>query len=176
MTPAMFIDTMNDETFARLVAEEVKNKISPVHRQELMRTENWGRWKEALLALSENLQFQIDTIEAESQSDERRYSSLGKTGEKLAQESSKHYDVKATRIRRFKFHVDKRLDEVSVMLETGNAINSDGWDKVEFYRRAIIEHRNLLREYDLEPTSIDMALWDALDEKWSFDSIDESNL
>lgn len=174
--PDMFLDSMNDDTFARLVAEEVKNKVSPVHKQELMRPENWGRWREALLALSDNLQEQIDFIESEAQSDERRYSALGKTGDRLAREAGKHYDAKATRIKRFKFHVDKKLDEVSVMIETGNLIQTDGWDKVDFYRKAIIEHRNLLREYDLEATAIDRALWDSLDDNWSFDSIDDNNL
>lgn len=174
-TPAMFID-MNDDAFARLVAEEVKNKISPVHKKELMKKENWERWKEALIVLSENLQRQIDEIEADAEVDERRYMSLGKTGSKLARESNDYYDTKATRIKRFKFHVDKRLDEVAVMIETGDVLKSDGWDVVEFYRKAIIEHRNLLRKFDLEDTSIDRALWDTLDNKWNFDSINNDNL
>lgn len=175
IVPAMFVD-MNDDAFARMVAEEVKNKISPVHKQELMKEDNWARWKEALLALSENLQRQIESIEADAVSDERRYASLGKTGTRLARESNSYYDTKATRVRRFKFHVDKRLDEVSVMIETGNIINSDGWDQVEFYRKAIIEHRSLMRAFDLEDTSIDRALWDTLDNKWNFDSVNNDNL
>lgn len=173
--PAMFLD-MNDDAFARMVAEEVKNKLSPVHRQELMQRENWERWQSALIALSENLQNQIDNIESDAMSDERRYSSLGKTGNRLARESNNYYDAKATRIKRFKFHVDKRLDEVSVMIDTGNLIQSDGWDQVEFYRKAIIEHRNLLRKFDLEDTAIDRSLWDTLDNRWTFDSIDSDNL
>lgn len=173
--PAMFID-MNDDAFARMVAEEVKNKISPVHKQELMKEENWERWREALIALSENLQRQIENIEADAVSDERRYAALGKTGTRLARESNSYYDTKATRVRRFKFHVDKRLDEVCVMIDTGNVINSDGWDQVEFYRKAIIEHRNLMRQFDLEDTSIDRALWDTLDNQWNFDSVNNDNL
>jgi hypothetical protein len=62
------------------------------------------------------------------------------------------------------------------MIDTGNVINSDGWDQVEFYRKAIIEHRNLMRQFDLEDTSIDRALWDTLDNQWNFDSVNNDNL
>lgn len=166
----------NDDTFARMVAEEVKNKVTPIEREELRRPENWDRWKRALVALSENLQYQIDSIEADSESDQRRYSSMGARGGKLTNESKRYYDEKATRIKRFKYHVDRRLDEVCVMLETGESTQNDGWSEVEFYRRAIIAHRNMLREFDLEDTAIDRSLWDCLDGKWTFDSINNDNL
>ena len=32
---------INDDAFARMVAEEVKNKLSPLHKKELMKRENW---------------------------------------------------------------------------------------------------------------------------------------
>jgi hypothetical protein len=41
-----------------------------------------------------------------------------------------------------------------------------------FLRKAIEKHRELLEEFDLESTPIDIALWDALDGKWSFELID----
>jgi hypothetical protein len=47
---------------------------------------------------------------------------------------------------------------------------------IEFLRKAIKRHRELLAEYDLESTSIDEALWLALDGKWEFDNIDLSDL
>jgi len=166
----------NDDSFARLVAEEVKNRVTPSERDELRHPENWERWKNALLALSENLQNQIDNVEADSESDQRRYSSLGSKGGKLTSETQRYYSEKATRIKRFKYHVDRRLDEVCVMIETGEQSDNDGWKDVEFYRRAIITHRNLLREFDLEDTAIDRSLWDALDGKWTFDSINNDNL
>lgn len=167
---------LNDDTFARLVAEEVKNKVTPRERDILRQAENWGRWKEALLALSENLQRQIDTIEADEESDTERYSALGSKGAKLTNEARKYYDERATRVKRFKYHVDRRLDEVCLMLETGETSSDDGWKNVDFYRRAIVAHRNLLREFDLEDTAIDRSLWDALDGKWTFDSINGENL
>lgn len=167
---------LNDDTFARLVAEEVKNKVTPRERDILRLPENWARWKEALLALSENLQRQIDGIEADEESDTQRYSSLGSKGAKLTNEAQKYYGERATRVKRFKYHVDRRLDEVCIMMETGETSNDDGWKDVDFYRRAIIAHRNLLREFDLEDTAIDRALWDTLDGKWTFDSINSDNL
>jgi hypothetical protein len=167
---------MNDDSFARMVAEEVKNKISPIHKQELLKPENWNRWKDALIALSENLQDQIDDIESDSESDSRRYSSLGSAGKKLTRESRNYYDNKATKIKRFKFHVDKRLDEVCLMIDTGETIQNDGWENVEFLRRAIVTHRAMLESFDLEDTAIDRSLWDALENKWTFDSINSDNL
>ena len=166
----------NDDTFARMVAEEVKNKVNPLERAELRRVENWDRWKRALLALSENLQRQIESIEADSESDQKRYSSLDFKFKKLNDETQRYYNEKATRINRFKYHVDRRLDEVCIMIETGESTVEDGWKEVDFYRRAIIAHRTLMRDFDLEDTAIDRSLWECLDSKWTFDSINNDNL
>lgn len=167
---------INDDAFARMVAEEVKNKLSPLHKKELLKKENWERWKDSLLYLSDNLQEQIDSIEADALSDERRYSSMGRDGKYLAKEAGKAYEARKKKVSRFKFHVDKRLDEVASMIETGHEISSDGWDKVDFYRNAIIRHRAMLREFDLEETAIDRALWATLNDAWVFDEIDVDNL
>ena len=159
-----------------MVAEEVKNKVNPLERAELRRVENWDRWKRALLALSENLQRQIESIEADSESDQKRYSSLDFKFKKLNDETQRYYNEKATRINRFKYHVDRRLDEVCIMIETGESTVEDGWKEVDFYRRAIIAHRTLMRDFDLEDTAIDRSLWECLDSKWTFDSINNDNL
>lgn len=169
-------ENINDDEFARMVAEEVKNKLSPIHKEILLDKENWIRWREALVALSDNLQNQIDNIEADAESDKERFSSMGRDGSGLSRDANRYYDAKATRVRRFKFHVDKRLDEVSVMIETGSEIKTDGWDKVEFLRRAIAQHRTLMREFDLEDTALDRALWSTLNDEWLFDSVTADNL
>jgi hypothetical protein len=62
------------------------------------------------------------------------------------------------------------------MIETGAEIQTDGWDQVEFLRRAIVTHRTLMRSFDLEDTAIDRALWSTLDNKWLFDSVTSDNL
>lgn len=167
---------MNDDAFAGIVAEEVKNKLSASERKELLKQENWNRWREALLALVENLEDQIANIDADSEADRIRYEGMGVDGRRLAKEAAQAYNSKRVRIKRFLFHVNRRLDEVTKMIETGNVIESDGWAEAEMFKNAIIKHRKMLRDFDLEETAIDRALWSTLDGKWLFDSIDASSL
>ena len=167
---------INDDTFARLVAEEVKNKLSPNQRQILLDKENWGRWKDALIALIENLDSQIESIQEDADADARRYSSFGQDGSEMAKEAKKAYGGRIHKIERFKFHVNRRLDDVCKMIETGEQVESNGWDEVAFLKRAIATHRTLLKDYDLEDTAIDRALWDALCNTWSFDTINPNNI
>lgn len=167
---------INDDTFARLVAEEVKNKLSPAQRLVLMDSENWGRWQKALLHLIENLENQIESLDADAEADARRYKALGRQGKEVAREAEKAYTQRITKTKRFKFHVEQRLDEVTQMIETGTVVEPNGWDEITFLKRAIATHRELLREYDLEDTAIDRALWDALKNKWSFDDINSNNI
>lgn len=162
---------MNDDAFARMVAEEVKNKISPLHKKELLDKSNWVRWQKALLALSNNIQEQIESIEVDALIDKNRYESMGIDGRRLASEAKIAYDSRLSKITRFKFYVDKRVDEVTVMIETGKEISSDGWGEVSFLKKGISAHRSLLREFDLEDTAVDRALWALLDNRWLFDDV-----
>lgn len=165
---------LSDDAFAHMVAEEVKNKLSPIHKQKLMEKENWERWRQALLILSEKMTEQIGSLNADASADEERYTSMGRSGTRLAQEARSAYSDKIKKASRFKFHVDKRLDEVTLMIETGKLISSDGWEEVEFLKRAIATHRSMIREFDLEETAIDRALWSSLSGSWEFDKIDQS--
>ena len=162
---------MNDDAFARMVAEEVKNKISHMHKKELLDQSNWDRWQKALIALSNNIQEQIDSISADAEEDKYRYESMGSDGRRLVLEAKSAYESRLTKITRFKFHVDRRLDEVTVMLETGKQITTDGWQEVDFLKRGISAHRSLLREFDLEDTAVDRALWALLENRWLFDDV-----
>ena len=168
---------LNDDAFARLVSEDVKNKISLQQRKILLEPRNWERWQKALLILIDNLQSQIDDINSDLEADKERYEALGEDGVVLAQEAELAYSLRRTKIERFLFHVNRRLDEVSMLIDTGSdnhiqaaALNDAA--QADFYRKAIIKHKNLLYEYDLEETAIDRALWDALDNRWTFESID----
>lgn len=167
---------IDEVTFAQMVAEEVKNKLSPIQRDMLTDPANWSRWKDHLQALVDNLDDQISDIEYDNRSDIERFESMGRDGKILAQEASKAYDARKKKIIRFRFHVNKRLDEVSAMIDTGKTPASNGWQEMETFKKAIIKHRALLREFDLEETSIDRALWAVLNNEWLFDSIDESSL
>jgi hypothetical protein len=167
---------IDDNTFAQMVAEEVKNKLSPIQRDLLMERENWERWRDNLQALVDNLDDQIEDINMDNDADLERFQRMGRDGKILAQEASRAYEGRKKKILRFRFHVNKRLDEISAMIDTGEAPESNGWQEMETLKKAIIKHRTLLREFDLEETSIDRALWAVLDNEWLFDSIDESSL
>jgi len=172
---------VSDDEFARLVSEDVKNKVSGRQRQVLLERENWNRWQRALLMLIDNLQEQIDNLEIDQESDQKRFESMGEDGLVLLKESNFAYTNKKTKIERFKFHVNRRLDDVTKIIETG-ATDNVGNDLLSvnndanFFRKAIIKHRELLREYDLEETEIDRALWKTLNNEWTFGDINEGNL
>lgn len=168
------MNTINDESFAHLVAEDVKNRLSPLQRQVLMQSENWDRWQRALLALVENLDDQIDRLEESKENDNARFRAIGST--RLMKTAEEEYRLRISRVERFKFHVNRRLDEVTTMIETGKVFDSNGWPQVEFLKRAIATHREMMRKHDMEPTPIDQALWSALIDKWEFDNIDVSAL
>ena len=55
-------EILNDDAFARLVSEDVKNKISSNQKQILLNSKNWERWKTALILLSENLDEQLFNV------------------------------------------------------------------------------------------------------------------
>jgi cell division septum initiation protein DivIVA len=167
---------LNDDAFAQMVAEEVKNKLSPAQRELLLETQNWDRWKRALEALVRNLESQIENIVADAEADANRYAALGREGKKLAREAASAYGNRQTKIERFLFHVVKRLDQVKTMVETGRPIETNPFETANFYRRAILKHRSLLHEYDMEDTAIDRALWAALDNKWEFDRVTSDTL
>jgi hypothetical protein len=172
---------ISDDEFARLVSEDVKNKVSSRQRQVLLSQENWNRWQRALVMLIENLDDQIANIEADQESDRDRFGSMGEDGAVLLQEAEFAYKTRKTKIERFRFHVNRRLDDVMKMIETGG-LDYVGKDiltassDANFYRKAIAKHKALLYEYDLEATEIDRALWRALNNEWAFEEINESNI
>jgi hypothetical protein len=167
---------MLDETFARLVAEEVKNRVTQEQKDYLRLPENWTKWQRALVALCDNLNNQLSQLADQEKSDTVRYRELGESGLKLLAESLSEFESRRKKITRFKFHVDARLDEVTRMIALGSDAIDDRLKTVDFLRKAIEKHRSLLDELDLEATPIDQALWAALDGKWEFDGITHLDL
>ena len=163
--------TMNDDAFARLVAEEVKNKVSRSQRLVLMEKENWDKWRRALVALTGTLQAQLDNLADDEESDRERYAELGADGQRLLAMAMSDYNMRRSKIERFKFHVERRLDEVEQMISTGQPPDSDPLKNAILYENAIKKHRELIETYDIEPTPIDLALWDSLEGQWSFNKI-----
>jgi chromosome segregation ATPase len=162
---------MLDETFARLVAEEVKNRVTDEQREYLRLPENWTRWQRALMVLAENLNNQLNVLTAQEKDDTERYKALGDAGLKLLAETLSEYETRRKKISRFKFHVDTRLDEITRMIALGSEAVDERLKTVDFLRKAIERHQSLLQELDMEPTSVDKALWATLDGKWEFDDI-----
>jgi hypothetical protein len=162
---------MNDDVFARLVAEEVKNKVSKSQRLILMEKQNWDRWKRALIVLIGTLQTQLDNIADDEENDRERYEALGPDGQRLLSMAMSDYKMRRSKIERFKFHVERRLDEVEQMLTTGKPIENDPLKNAVLYENAIKKHKELIETYDIEPTPIDIALWDTLEGNWSFNKV-----
>lgn len=165
---------VSDDSFAWMVAEEVKNRLSPRERQVLLQPENWKKWQRCLIALVDNLDDQIDRIEEDAEADARRFAGIG--SRRLQTEAENTYRQRKSKIERFKFHVNKRLDQVTTMIENGQPPEMPGSQEAAFLKRAIQAHRDMLVKYDLEDTSIDRALWSALDGKWEFDNLDLSTI
>lgn len=161
---------MNDDAFAKLVAEEVKNRTTRDSRAYLLQRENWERWQEALIALIDNLDAQIANIDHDAEADTERYSRLD-GGNFLLTEALATYEMRKKKIDRFRFHVENRLNQVSLMIETGVEIEDDAMTTLVTLQKAIRRHRELMHEYDLEDTAIDRALWATLDGHWDFEKI-----
>lgn len=161
---------MNDDAFARLIAEEVKNKASQSQREYLEMPSNLHRWQRGLIALVNNLEKQLQDIEQDEELDTKRYRDMGNDGSRLLSEAVEHYTNKKTKIKRFKFHVEKRLNEVTGLIEFSSDSNA-ALSFAEFLRAAILKHKELMEKLDLVPTVIDEALWAAVDNEWKFDSI-----
>ena len=167
---------MNDDAFARLVAEEVKNKVSRSQRDYLMLPDNWQRWQRALVALTNNLGAQLDRIDEDESLDRARYEALGEDGLRLLAEAMADYENRRKKIERFKYHVEVRSDQITKMIALGTDSADAEIKTVDFLRKAIERHREMLYENDMEPTPIDEALWASLEGKWSFENIDLSDL
>lgn len=162
---------MNDEAFARLVAEEVKNRVAAEQRDYLLLPENWTRWQRALLALIDNLDRQEVDLDDREKREAERYRTLGDDGLKFLAEAMAENENRRKKIVRFRFHVETRLDEVTRMIALGSSEVDDRLKVVEFLRLAIERHKEMMQTRNYEPTPIDEALWLALDGKWAFDEI-----
>lgn len=163
---------MNDEVFARLVAEDVKNKSSESQKKYLMMPENILRWKRALKYLSDNLEEQMTEIDIQEKERVSRFINLGEEGSVLLAESSSNSLIRRSKIERFRFFVNHKLDEVTRISSTTTQDENSAED---FYRRAIKKWWELMENFEMEPTRVDLALYASLDGKWGFDDLNKDN-
>lgn len=161
---------LTNEAFARLVAEDVKNRVTDEQKKYLRLPENIDRWQRNLVALLDNLGGQLDDLNKRETVETERYEQLGDDGITLLAESQADIDQRRKRISRFRYHVENRLDEATRLIATAGT--DLGGEMTAFFQKAINQHRTLIGEADLDPTPIDRALWATLDGKWLFDDID----
>ena len=160
---------MNDEDFAQLVALEVKKRAHPDGVKFLHKGENLSRWHRALQALINSLNHQIEGIDNQLSDLVDRFSPLGQEGEYRISESTRNLEERKRKISGFRFHVERRVDDVAKLILANNGELSTDGSVVEFFRKAIQRHKQLMEEYEFEPTVIDEALWETLTGKWVFD-------
>ena len=163
---------MNDDAFARLVGDDVKNRISAEQEKYLSLPENWERWNRCLVTLLESINEQMDDLLERESRERERYEALGTDGLKLMAEMLTDVESRKNKISRFRHHVERKLETVQ-RLEAGVSDSiSERSRTVEFLRKSIGQHKSLLVEANIEPTLVDRALWDSLEGKWEFDQID----
>ena len=162
---------MNDDVFARLVAEEVKNRISSDQLDTLMLPENWGRWERALIALTQNLDQQLTDITTQENRAKETYSDSGAEGLRVLAELYDNNEIRRRKIGRFLFHVESRLNEVARRIAVGGSDDDSEGSVADFLRKAIERHQELINGNELiDEVVIDEALWSALDGYWKFPS------
>lgn len=167
---------MSDDAFARLVADEVKNKVTAEQREYLTIPENRDRWERALVTLTDNLNNQLADLDDREERERERYEPLGKDGLKLLAEMLADVENRKKKVSRFLFHVERRIEAVQRLAAGSSEEIEERARLVEFLRRSIEQHRSLMLRENLEPTAIDLALWDALNGEWKFDDIDFAEL
>jgi hypothetical protein len=167
---------MSDDAFARLVSEDVKNRVTTQQREYLRLPDNWGRWREALNEIASNLADQLKDLDGQERQATERFSTMGTTGAAMLVEAQATIAEKRERIERFNFYVEQRLAEVDRLEALGAEELPSDLKLAEFLSRAIEEHRRILGMSDLNPTELDEALWAALDGHWNFANIDPDAL
>lgn len=163
---------LNDDAFSRLVAEDVKNRVSDSQREYLRLPENWERWQRALRLLLDNLNDQLADMEARAEIEVRRFENMGDSGVVLLAEYQTNLEQRQRKIMRFRFYVETRLDEVSRFITIGSDEAANQMRAVEFFRKAIERHQEMIQDGDLDYSGIDEALWATLRGEWRFDNPD----
>jgi len=163
---------LTDDAFVRLVADDVKNRVTDEQRSYLRLSSNSERWVEALQSLLTSLDNQTLDLNRREQAEVQRYSSLGDDGVVLLAELQTDIEERRTKIGRFRFHVETRLDEARRMQSIASYVADERGRASDFFREAIARHREMILAYDFEYSDIDEALWATLDGLWKFDDVE----
>jgi len=156
---------MDQSEFDRLVSEDVKNLISPEKADYLRMPSNQRRWLTSLMKLIKNLDEQVEGLKQDEITITKNMPSHFITGYKTES------DEKRTKIGRFRFYVMQRATEAERMIALGEDHQDPDLKLADFLVKAIIQHKEMMVEYDFEPTPIDRALWKAIEGQWMFTGI-----
>jgi hypothetical protein len=127
-----------------------------------------------IIALLKNLDQQVAEIEAHEDRDRDIYGALGDDGIRLLAEAQASSDERRKKVLRFRYHVEKRLDECERINIAHDESEQDSDRPI--LRRAIEKHRELTEQVGINPTEIDAALWASLAGEWRFAEIDIDRL
>lgn len=162
---------IDDETFARLVADNIKNKTSVAQNKFLELPDNNLRWQKALNSLIDTLNDQINKISYETKESIGKYSDYGDISHDSLTRTIAHGDTRKQKIERFKFYVEKKLSEAQ-SIDAADVVADLGSLTV----MAIRKHQEMSLYHKIENTPLDIALYDSLNGVWSFNKIRESDL
>lgn len=163
---------LTDDAFVRLVADDVKNRVTDEQRSYLRLPSNTARWIEALESLLVSLESQLLELDRKEVIEVQRFSALGDDGVVLLAELQTDIEARRTKIGRFRFHVETRLDEARRAQIIASDVGGERARAADFFREAIARHREMILAYDFDYSDIDEALWATLDGLWSFDDIE----
>ena len=169
---------LTDEAFSRLVAEDVKNKANTQQQTYLRSTDVAPRWREGLMALLKDVDGQIAAVNAAEKKEVDRYKNSGFSKaevKRITFELEENYESKRSKIMRFRFYIEQRLAEADRVILLAETNGDAGLKPEDFLLKAIETHRDLMEEYDLEPTTIDEALWATVNGRWMFSDISETD-
>jgi len=161
---------LNDDAFARIVAEDVKNTASTEQKAYLRAPDVAERWREALGYLLDNLDAQIAGINDEEAAELEAV----KGNDRIVFELKEKFEFRRSKIVRFRFHVEQRLAEADrlILLAEGGGkeITAES-----FLRKAIEMHHDMMDDFDMDPNAIDESLYEAVKGRWTFGDIDPND-
>jgi len=166
---------LNDDAFARLVAEDVKNRATDEQKDYLRSPDVRGRWRKEAKRLLNSLDSQVYEIEKEEKVAGERYNAMGEAGKTLLFEARHNFSERKKKIERFRFYVEQRLTEADRLIALGETSEQD-MSMTAFLQKSIEKHKALIEQYDVDYNVIDEALWASLGGTWVFDEITEADL
>lgn len=163
---------LTEQAFARLVAEDVKKTTDDDQRAYLRSPEMREQWRDGLYYLLDDVDNQLAEADSAHAREVQRYTDMGDDGKGLLFEETTNYQTSRKKTERFRFYVEQKLVECDRLIALSDSETSLDLSLAAFLRKAIETHRVKLAELDIEPNSIDDALYRALDGAWVFDEIE----